>query len=255
VPSSYQPLVDHLAHCCSDTVTLTFEQIEGILGRELPVSARTYRRWWGRGKSHARAWTDLGWRARPVDIPARRVTFSRVPVSPIITTAGPAVVRKPALLSGIEGGHSVWYWEGNIQKKLADQLVADGWTIVRQADAAVHEHGMDLLVRKGSRELAVEVKGYPSTVYERGPKRGLSKPTRPTTQARHWFGQAVMSAIWCRHGNPTYELAIAFPDKGRVRGLVSRSEWALDRLGIGVYLIDERGHVHPFLDHRPVESG
>lgn len=39
------------------------------------------------------------------------------------------------------------------------------------------------------------------------------------------------------------EVAIAFPDMPRFRDLIARSEWALRRLGIRVFLVGEAGDV------------
>jgi hypothetical protein len=48
------------------------------------------------------------------------------------------------------------------------------------------------------------------------------------------------------------EVAIAFPDHPRFRGLLSKSDWALRRRGIGVYLVREDGEVEKPLDqNRP----
>ena len=42
----YDPLRDYLMDCDSDEVTLTFAQVEAILGRALPASAWKYDAWW-----------------------------------------------------------------------------------------------------------------------------------------------------------------------------------------------------------------
>ena len=59
----YQPLADYLARQSAATVTLTFAEIETILGQRLPPSART-RAWWMHGvprRGYRRLLTPLGW--------------------------------------------------------------------------------------------------------------------------------------------------------------------------------------------------
>jgi Holliday junction resolvase-like predicted endonuclease len=135
-----------------------------------------------------------------------------------------------------------WFWEGNVQATVARFLVAEGWTIESAADTASRQRGIDLIARKGARRLAVEVKGYPGTVYARGERAGQPKPTAPTTQARHWFAQALLTAV-LTGGSVEQEIALAFPDMPRFRELIGRSEWALGCLGIRVLLVDESGRV------------
>jgi hypothetical protein len=61
-------------------VPATFEQIEGILGRELPPVARRRPQWWENnpdGHPHARAWLDAGFQTEDVNIPNETLTFTR----------------------------------------------------------------------------------------------------------------------------------------------------------------------------------
>jgi hypothetical protein len=106
-----------------------------------------------------------------------RATIDETPVEPAGDPAAP------------------WYWEGNVQASVARFLVAAGWTIESAADTASRQRGIDLLATKEGRRLGVEVKGYPGTVYARGARAGQPKPTAPTTQARHWFAQALLTAV------------------------------------------------------------
>ena len=80
----YQPLKDFLAARGDRSVTLSYDEIEGILGRPLPPSAKgeVSRQWWANTDSHsqARAWLSVGRKAK-LDLEARVVTFSR-PATP-----------------------------------------------------------------------------------------------------------------------------------------------------------------------------
>lgn len=63
---SYAPLAAHLEALPADTasLSLTFQQIEAILKKELPRSASEYRAWWSNDpmKPQSAAWLDEGWR-------------------------------------------------------------------------------------------------------------------------------------------------------------------------------------------------
>ena len=84
-PRKYDPLTRYLADLAADEVTLTFAEIEAIIGAPLPPSARTSN-WWENTTEHvqAGAWVLAGWRMkrthRRLDPPA--VTFERVAVEP-----------------------------------------------------------------------------------------------------------------------------------------------------------------------------
>jgi hypothetical protein len=63
----------------TNSLTLTFSQIENILGKELPRSASEYRAWWANDptKPQSAAWLDEGWRTSAISMSDRRLTFSR----------------------------------------------------------------------------------------------------------------------------------------------------------------------------------
>ena len=61
------------------TAILSFAQIEDLIGKALPLSARRHRSWWGNDSYHVQsaAWQANGWRVFKVDIARRVVTFIR----------------------------------------------------------------------------------------------------------------------------------------------------------------------------------
>ncbi len=81
----YRPLLDYLRHCEQDEVTLSFAEIEALLGASLPSSARRDRGWWSnrrRGGLQAAAWLETGYRAEDLDLKGERITFRKpVPVT------------------------------------------------------------------------------------------------------------------------------------------------------------------------------
>lgn len=81
--SVYAPLEHRLANADQSALTLSFEQIETLLGRKLPPSAyddRIKRQWWANTDTHAqaKAWLKTGRKAR-LDAVRNQVTFVREP--------------------------------------------------------------------------------------------------------------------------------------------------------------------------------
>jgi hypothetical protein len=92
--SKYEPLPQFLSAGTASTRRMSFEQIERVLGFNLPKSAYEHEAWWSNnatGHSHARAWLAAGWRTQDVDLEGRKVTFYR-------ETQPPASSRSPVKL-------------------------------------------------------------------------------------------------------------------------------------------------------------
>lgn len=71
--TKYEPLAEYLRSVplATDEVTLTFADLEGILGFRLPKSATDYRQWWENpsepdGRSQASAWSAAGFKVDSV---------------------------------------------------------------------------------------------------------------------------------------------------------------------------------------------
>jgi len=80
--SVYQPLSKYLEKQNSagiSEVKLSFQEIENIIKRELPPSARTYENWWVNShKEKGRqcsAWLDYGWKKEEVKLKEEYVVF------------------------------------------------------------------------------------------------------------------------------------------------------------------------------------
>ena len=145
-----------------------------------------------------------------------------------------------------------WHWEGRVQAILAAHLIADGWDVREAADTESKSPGIDLLATRQHRWLAIEVKGYPNTTYDHGPKRGEPKPTQPSNQARQWFSHALLGMMLLRDRRSDAEIAICFPRFKTYEALVARTRASFDLLGFGVYFVDEDGAVALVLPHRAV---
>jgi hypothetical protein len=78
--TKYSPLTRHLARKAlyTDVVPLSFSQIEGIIGNDLPLSAYKTEEWWINTQSaQGHSWINVGWHVEGVDIEKRTVTFRR----------------------------------------------------------------------------------------------------------------------------------------------------------------------------------
>lgn len=79
----YRSLYKFLEHRYSNTVALTFGQIEDLLGFPLPERARTDREWWTAApgtteQRHSQAWIQASMTAKP-NLFAQNVIFERAP--------------------------------------------------------------------------------------------------------------------------------------------------------------------------------
>ena len=77
--AKYHPLAQYLAAHNDHEVTLSFAEVEALLGAPLPPSARK-RSWWHlTSASHVAAWQRVGWRVKTANLAWRTVTFVRQP--------------------------------------------------------------------------------------------------------------------------------------------------------------------------------
>ena len=89
----YHKLYTHLSNLGMQEWNTSFNEIEAILGFELPASARLHRPWWGNqsngnGHSQSLAWTLAGWETAHVNMDAETLLLRR---------KHPEVVRKLSL--------------------------------------------------------------------------------------------------------------------------------------------------------------
>lgn len=71
--SKYEPLEEHLlsARASKETVTVSFAEVETIIGARLPKSAYSYREWWSNqsdvsNRPQAKAWISAGYEVETV---------------------------------------------------------------------------------------------------------------------------------------------------------------------------------------------
>ena len=74
----YQPLFEYLRGKAQSEVTLSFSQIEILINKTLPISARNQRAWWSnrkKGALQASAWMEAGYEVKKLDLKEEQVTF------------------------------------------------------------------------------------------------------------------------------------------------------------------------------------
>jgi len=108
-----------------------------------------------------------------------------------------------------------WFWEGHVQDVVIEHLRKEGYRIIHFADTASRQPGKDIEAESDAGPLWVTVKGYP---------KGTPR-TRPSTQAGHWFKNALFDIVAWRGQDPETELACALPDFSRYRDLAARVAW------------------------------
>ncbi|MBA3778833.1 MAG: hypothetical protein H0X16_05980 [Chloroflexi bacterium] len=144
-----------------------------------------------------------------------------------------------------------WQWEGNVVAALARSLQEGGWRIEHIADTERRERGIDLLASRDGAELAVEVKGYPSKTYVRGPKAGKRKRAHPSLLAVNYLSGAIFTVLAMQAARRSSSIAIGLPDVPRYRDLLVERRPAFAAIGIGVLLVAEDGMVEELLAPRP----
>jgi hypothetical protein len=82
--SKYSPFEEFLRSLPSgiSTRSVTFKEIEGIIGASLPKSARIHSAWWSNQtnvekRPHARAWSAAGFEVAEIRLMAEQVKFCR----------------------------------------------------------------------------------------------------------------------------------------------------------------------------------
>ena len=76
--SKYAPLADHLRQSGQETLTMTFAEIEEVIGGALPQSAFNHRAWWSNNPTNnvmTHAWLEAGYETVNVDMAGRTLAF------------------------------------------------------------------------------------------------------------------------------------------------------------------------------------
>lgn len=136
-----------------------------------------------------------------------------------------------------------WHTEAAVQAAVVAALHEVGWTIRSQANTATKEHGIDVVAERDTVTVGIEVKGFPSREYVDPRRAGEPKRTQPSTQAGHWYAQAILAGMRLRSRHPEYLSVIALPDFPRYRTLHAETVNSLDAAGIHVWWVTHGGSV------------
>ena len=136
-----------------------------------------------------------------------------------------------------------WFWEGNVQDKLAKHLENQGFKVT-VTDTLSKSKGIDISATRNLDMLLVEVKGYPSNKYVDGSKKGQVKKTQPSLQAHHWFSDAFLSVIRRKNKFSKSDVAIGLPEFQRYLDLIEEAKWALEKLGVRIFVVTSKGEVY-----------
>ncbi|MEM1552376.1 MAG: hypothetical protein QXH03_06900 [Candidatus Bathyarchaeia archaeon] len=86
--AKYEPLKGYLKFraAFTDSVKLSFAQIDGIIGDNLPMEAYRSESWWANSPDtvHARSWLDAGWETSEVNLKEGYVIFRKVKKIPCV---------------------------------------------------------------------------------------------------------------------------------------------------------------------------
>ena len=97
--SKYAPLTDHLRGSGQDSVAMTFSEIEGVIGAQLPQSAFTHRAWWSNNPTNnvmTRAWLEAGYKTEGVDMAGKKLVFVKIAHYPPAPSAGAQALEDAA---------------------------------------------------------------------------------------------------------------------------------------------------------------
>ncbi|GGM90634.1 hypothetical protein ACFFX1_37310 [Dactylosporangium sucinum] len=159
-------------------------------------------------------------------------------LSQSVPTAAPQAAEKRR--SPTTAAHE-WPWEGSVQAIFGQLLERRGWSITSMADTATKAAGVDVLASKEDRRLGAEVKGWPSTGYADPRRADEVKRTQPSTQAGHWFAEALSKAMMLLDDKPGHESLMVLPNYPRYRDLAARTRTGRSAAGIHVVLLDAQG--------------
>lgn len=149
--------------------------------------------------------------------------------------------RSDGALRGTTQISGEWHTEANVQSSLVTALVNAGWRILSVANTATKEHGIGVIAVRDDQTVGIEVKGFPSRNYADPARAGEAKRTTPSTQAGHWYSQAVLAAMRLRGKELSWRSVIVLPDFPRYRELHTQTVGSLTAAQIEVWWIDSGG--------------
>ena len=144
--SKYQQLFEYLRRSNQRQLTLTFAEIEVLMGETLPDSARVKRAWWSnrsKGALQASAWMEAGYLVEKLDLDGERVTFRKPSIGYKVQRVGDTVQWNSDLIKALRLHMSL------TQGQMAQELG------VRQQTVSEWENGVYAPTRATSKHLTL----------------------------------------------------------------------------------------------------
>ena len=97
--SKYAALEVHLRKSGQESVTMTFAEIERVIGADLPPSAFKHRPWWSNNPSNSvitHSWLKAGYKTENVDMAGKKLHFVKTGQYPPAGETGSHVLRDAA---------------------------------------------------------------------------------------------------------------------------------------------------------------
>ena len=97
--SKYAALEVHLRESGQDSVTMTFAEIERVIGADLPPSAFKHRPWWSNNPSNSvitHSWLKAGYKSENVDMAGKTLDFVKAAQYPPAAETGSHALRDAA---------------------------------------------------------------------------------------------------------------------------------------------------------------
>jgi DNA-binding XRE family transcriptional regulator len=144
--SKYHPLQEHLRERGLDEITLTFGQIEKLIGLPLPAGAFVEAMWWGNRRTaspQAAAWLGAGYRVKSVSLDHKRVTFevaSRRPARYVVQRDGDTVLWDATLIKALRAHMDASQAEFAERLGVRQQTVSEWETSVYAPTRATCKH-------------------------------------------------------------------------------------------------------------------
>lgn len=143
--SKYAPLSAYLRAQLTDTVTLSFGQVDQLVGG-LPPSARNHEAWWGNSRtedSHtwAHLWLAAGWERGSLDLSRELVVFERVAAGPSVGRRYWWVNHKQTYKAELEGGY---IWSPKTKSNGHQHQSYTNLTLVSSGDVVISYAGAEI---------------------------------------------------------------------------------------------------------------
>jgi hypothetical protein len=127
--------------------------------------------------------------------------------------------------------------ESEVRAAMALHLAGEGFH-VRRTEPRAHGVLPSLAAFKDERELWLACRGYP------GQGTGVSA----AELSRQWLAVAILDLIGYRTADQTIELGLALPDVQPYHRLIAEAEWALESMGVTLWLVGDHGIVRTDAD-------